>query len=227
MTFSRNKLTKRLMKWTFFSYSLPAKPSKARVYVWRQLRKLGALSYQSFWILPSSPERINELKRLCENIKGFQGESLIIDGRVLSADQEERIRKIFVESRDEEYQELIHKCDEFFTEIQEEIAAQNFIFAEVEENEEELDKLRLWLKKIEKRDVLGAPKRKAALDMVKSCDRVFEDFARRVYEYQNTGQAKPVTNSKDDGLFSPEFVRPKKENPNLPRPTVAAGKKKP
>jgi hypothetical protein len=179
--------TKEAMRWIFFSYSLPAKPSKARVYVWRQLKKLGALSYQSFWILPSSSERINELKKLCENINGFQGESLIIDGKVLSADQEERIRKIFVESRDEEYQELIHKCDEFFKEIQEEIEAKNFIFAEVEENEEELEKLRLWLKKIEKRDVLGASKRKAAMEKVKSCERVFDDFARRVYEIQNAG----------------------------------------
>lgn len=208
MTFSRNKLTKYLMKWIFFSYSLPAKPSKARVYAWRQLRKLGALSYQSFWILPSSPERINELKRLCENIDGFQGESLIIDGRVLSADQEERIRKIFVESRDEEYQELIYKCDDFFKEIQSEIERENFIFAEVEENEEELDKLRLWLKKIEKRDVLGAPKRKAALDKVKSCDRVFEDFARRVYEYQNTGQGQPSTKPNEKAQLDAQSVHP-------------------
>jgi hypothetical protein len=173
------------MKWIFFSYSLPAKPSKARVYAWRQLKKLGALSYQSFWILPSSPERVNELKRLCENIAEFQGESLIIDGKVLSADQEERIRNIFVESRDEEYQELIYKCDDFFKEIQAEIDRENFIFAEVEENEEELDKLRLWLKKIEKRDVLGGSKRKTATEKVKSCEQVFEDFARRVYEHQN------------------------------------------
>lgn len=193
-----------MMKWIFFSYSLPAKPSKARVYVWRQLRKLGALSYQSFWILPSSPERINELKKLCENIVEFHGESLIIDGRVLSADQEERIRKIFVESRDEEYQELIHKCDEYFKEIQEEIEQENFIFAEVEENEEEFEKLRLWLKKIEKRDVLGAPKRKAALEKVKSCERVFEDFARRVYEHQSAGQGKQATGENENvRLVSP------------------------
>ena len=174
------------MKWIFFSYSLPAKPSKARVYVWRQLKRLGALSHQSFWILPSSPERVNELKKLCESINDFHGGSLIIDGgKVLSADQEERIRKIFVESRDEEYQELIYKCDDFFKEIQSEIDRENFIFAEVEENEEELDKLRLWLKKIEKRDVLGGSKRKAANEKVKSCEQVFEDFARRVYEHQN------------------------------------------
>lgn len=173
------------MKWIFFSYSLPAKPSKARVFVWRQLKRLGALSYQSFWILPSSPERVSEMKKLCEGISGLHGEALIIEGKVLSTDQEERIRKIFVESRDEEYQELIYKCDEFFTEIQEEIEAENFIFAEVEENEEELEKLRVWLKKIERRDVLGASKRKAASAKVKSCEGVFEDFARRVYEIQN------------------------------------------
>ena len=171
------------MKWLFFSYSLPAEPSKARVYVWRQLRKLGAVNYQSVWVIPHSAERLHELKKLIEDIEKYQGASLLITGNILVKAQEERITKAFIDSRNEEYREIIDKCEAFFKEIEYEIGRQNFIFAEVEENEEELEKLKQWLKKVEKRDVIKPPLRKTAINKVKVCEKIFEDFARRVYEH--------------------------------------------
>jgi len=171
------------MKWLFFSYSLPAEPSKARVYVWRQLRKLGAVNYQSVWVIPHSAERLNGIKKLIEDIEKHQGSSLLITGNISVKDQEERIINAFIDSRNEEYQEIIEKCEDFFKEIEFEIGRQNFIFAEVEENEEELEKLKQWLKKVEKRDVIKPPLRKTAIDKVKICEKIFEDFAHRVYEH--------------------------------------------
>jgi len=171
------------MKWLFFSYSLPTEPSKARVYVWRQLRKLGAVNCQSVWVIPHSADRLQELKKLIEDIENYNGAGLLIAGKILLKGQEEGIIRAFIDSRNEEYQELIDKCEEFFKEIADEISRQNFIFAEVEENEGELDKLKQWLRKIDKRDVLKPPLRKTAFDKVKMCERIFDDFARRVYEH--------------------------------------------
>jgi hypothetical protein len=178
------------MKWIFFSYSLPAKPSKARVYVWRQLKKLGAVNYQSVWALPYSKERIEGLNKIMEFIENSQGKSLLIEGKSLTKTQEERINKAFIESRNEEYQELIGKCEDFFKEIDFEIERKNFIFAEVEENEEELEKLKQWLKKVAKRDVLDVPLRKVAIEKLKSCEKRFEDFAQQVYEYVQKKEGK-------------------------------------
>ena len=177
------------MKWLFFSYSLPTEPSKARVYVWRQLKKLGAVNCQSSWVLPHSRERIAELNKLSEDIKGYAGESLLVEGKTVDAAQEEKIKKVFTASRSEEYQELIEKCEDFFKEINFEIERKNFIFAEVEENEEELEKLKQWLKKIEKRDVLGVPLQKAAAEKIKTCEKMFDDFAKTVYLHTHKGNA--------------------------------------
>lgn len=170
------------MKWLFFSYSLPAEPSKARVYVWRQLKKLGAINYQTVWVISHSRESINELMKLIETIEGYKGEGMLIEGKSLDKSQEERIQKAFMDSRNEEYQELIEKCKDFFKEIKFEIERKNFIFAEVEENEEELEKLKQWLKKIEKRDFVKAPLRKTAIEKIKECEKLFEDFTQRVYK---------------------------------------------
>jgi hypothetical protein len=171
------------MKWLFFSYSLPAEPSKMRVYVWRQLKKLGAVNYQNVWVVPHTNESVNELRKLIETIEEYKGEGMLIEGKALDKDQEERIHKVFIDSRNEEYQEVIEKCEDFFKEINFEIERKNFIFAEVEENEEELDKLKQWLKKIEKRDFVKSPLRKKATEQIKECEKVFEDFTRRVYEH--------------------------------------------
>jgi hypothetical protein len=169
------------IKWLFFSYSLPAEPSKARVYVWRQLQKLGAVNFQSTWVLPYSNERITEIKRLAEEIERYKGESLLLEGKALDTKQEERIYKAFADSRNEEYQEIIEKCEDYFKEIAFEIERKNFIFAEVEENEEELEKLKQWLKKVEKRDLVGAPLKKAAAEKIRTCEKMFDHFAKTVY----------------------------------------------
>ncbi len=176
----------RPMRWIFFSYSLPAEPSKARVYVWRQLRKLGAVNYQSIWALPHAKERIEVLKKLTEDIEKWNGKALLAAGVLLIKSQEEDLKAAFMESRNEEYREVIGKCEDFLKEIELEIGRQNFIFAEVEENEVELEKLKQWLKKVGKRDYIKPPLHKTALQKVKQCEKSFEDFARRVYEAQGS-----------------------------------------
>ncbi|NLI80653.1 MAG: chromate resistance protein ChrB [Deltaproteobacteria bacterium] len=172
------------MKWIFFSYSLPAEPSRVRVYVWRQLKKLGAICHQSVWVVPHAKERLNSLNRLVEEIEGWNGAALLITGTIVVKAQEQEIIRAFTDSRNEEYREIIQKCEEFLKEIQFEIGRENFIFAEVEENEEELEKLKHWLKKVEKRDVIKPPLRKTTLERIKQCESIFNDFARRVYEHQ-------------------------------------------
>jgi hypothetical protein len=169
------------MKWIFFSYTLPSEPSKARVFVWRQLKKLGAVSFQTLWVLPRSPEKIAELNKLIEVIRQYKGEGLLIEGKAMGKDQDEKITRAFMESRNEEYTEVIEQCADFMKEIEFEIGRKNFIFAEVEVNEKEIEKLKQWLRKVEMRDVIGSPLRKTALQKMKNCEKVFDDFAKIVF----------------------------------------------
>ncbi len=170
------------MKWLFLSYTLPANPSRVRVYVWRELKKLGALNYQTLWVLPYSKELIEKIQSLIKIIESYNGEAVLIEGKVFQKTDEEKIYKAFIEARNKEYKELIEKCEDFFKEISYEIERQNFIFAEVEENEEELEKLKQWFKKIDKRDFVKAPLKKEAVEKIKKCSRLFEEFSKRVFK---------------------------------------------
>jgi len=168
------------------------------VAIWRQLKKLGAVSYQSVWVLPYSNERVKEVNRLIQDIEAWKGEGLLVDGKVLNKDQEERINAVFVESSNEEYQEIISKCDDYAKEIEFEIGRQNFIFAELEENEEGLENLKQWLKKVEKREVVEVPLHKVAVEKIKSCEDLFQDFALKVYQRSQVKDQKRRRTGKKD-----------------------------
>ncbi len=170
------------MKWLFISYTVPSNPSRARVFIWRELKKLGAINYQTVWVLPYSKEIIDKVKSIEKTIENYGGQVLLLEGKVLEKADEEKILNAFIEARNKEYKEVIEKCEDFFKEISFEIERQNFIFAEVEENEEELEKLKAWLKKIEKRDFVNASLKKEAIENIKKCIRLFDEFSKRVYK---------------------------------------------
>lgn len=171
------------MKWLFFSYTVPAKPSKARVHVWRQLKRLGAVTFKSLWVLPHSKKRIQNLTTLIQDIESFHGEGLILEGKPLSVADEEGIMNAVLSANNEELSEIIHKCDDFLKEIDMEISRKNFIFAEVEENEEEFEKLKKWYKKIEKRCILETPLRKDAVEKLALCEQALDAFSQMVYNH--------------------------------------------
>jgi len=66
-------------------------------------------------------------------------------------------------------------------EIAEETAAAHFTYAELEENDEDLTKLRSWLGKVEARDMLGAASAGQARAAVAECAEALDKFAGQVY----------------------------------------------
>jgi polyphosphate kinase 2 (PPK2 family) len=65
--------------------------------------------------------------------------------------------------------------------VQKEYDAHHFTYAELEENEVDVVKLRNWLARIRERDVFGARGRDAAGQAVARCEKSLEEYAARVY----------------------------------------------
>ncbi|MEM1486273.1 Chromate resistance protein ChrB [Oscillospiraceae bacterium PP1C4] len=170
-------------EWIAINYTLPREPSRARVSIWRKLKKIGAVSIQqSMWILSSNDENCNLLKEIKNEVSQNGGEAFIM---VVSVDEDGKkmIIEKFNTARNEEYGELLEQCEDFFKEIDKEIARENFTFAEIEENEEELSKLKEWYKKITARDSFGAPLQEKAKLMLSKCAEVLDDFCDKVYDF--------------------------------------------
>jgi vacuolar-type H+-ATPase subunit I/STV1 len=176
--------------WVAINYTLPREPSRARVSVWRKLKKAGAVNIlQSMWILPANEENMRALEEIKGDVAQDGGEAFLI---AFTADEDGR--RIMVEklnaARDEEYREFLEQCEEFFKEIEKEVARENFSFAEVEENEEELEKLKQWHEKIAVRDAFGASLQGRSREALARCEAALEGFCDRVYEYNEGGQAR-------------------------------------
>nr|WP_255575549.1 Chromate resistance protein ChrB [Caproiciproducens faecalis] len=162
---------------------MPREPSRARVSIWRKLKKIGAISIQqSMWILPLSDENYNLLNDIKDEVSRNGGEAFVM---TISTDEdgEKRIINKFNAARDEEYGELLEQCEEFFKEIDKETARKNFTFAEIEENEEELNKLKQWYEKIAARDSFGSPLQEKAESMLAKCADILDGFCDKVYEF--------------------------------------------
>jgi hypothetical protein len=56
--------------------------------------------------------------------------------------------------------------------------------------EEELEKLKQWLKKVEKRDIMEAPLHKGAIEKIEACETLFQDFTLKVYEHSQLKNRK-------------------------------------
>lgn len=170
------------MEWLVMNYTLPKEPSRARVSVWRKLKKSGAVNVQqSMWILPDVAVNFDALNAIKDEVVNYGGEAYVMRSTV-----DEQSGGIFVEkmksARNDEYKELLEQCGDFLSEIEKETARRNFSFAEIEENEEDLIKLQKWFDLISARDAFGAPLRDESALMLKACAAAFDGFCDKVYE---------------------------------------------
>ena len=50
--------------WLGITYTAPAKPSRARVYIWRKLKELGAEYYHGMAMVPQTPRLLESVRKL-------------------------------------------------------------------------------------------------------------------------------------------------------------------
>jgi hypothetical protein len=107
------------------------------------------------------------------------GTAVLLSCSVLAG--EDGVKAAFQAARDDEYEEIVDKCQDFLGQVDKEYADSHFSYAELEENEVDLVKLRNWLTKVQDRDVFGASGRAAAEAGLVTCEEKLEAYAARVY----------------------------------------------
>jgi hypothetical protein len=91
------------------------------------------------------------------------------------------VHAAFQAARDDEYEEIVDKCQDFQAQVRKEYTANHFTYAELEENEVDLVKLRNWFARVRERDVFGAAGRDQAEQALAGCEQTLEEYAARVY----------------------------------------------
>jgi vacuolar-type H+-ATPase subunit I/STV1 len=170
--------------WVVLTYRLPAEPSRHRVAVWRELRRAGALALQqATWIVPARHDFLEAVSKAVSLVERAGGDALVFDAAPRGGEIEARLAELFTAEREEEWKEFLAECDKFVAEIDNEIQTEKFTTAELDEEEQSLERLRRWFRELRGRDLFAAPSQKAAEERLQACAARLEDFAERVYEY--------------------------------------------
>ncbi len=96
------------IEWVAFSYSLPAKSgSSTRVTLWRQLRRLGAISPAgSLYLLPASDEAAEAFQWMTEEVRQAGGDALVLHVSRSEGLSDAQVTELFNAARSAEYAEL-------------------------------------------------------------------------------------------------------------------------
>jgi DNA-binding transcriptional regulator PaaX len=170
--------------WVLLVYRLPAEPSRHRVAVWRELRRAGAVSLQqATWAVPAREDFIDAVTRAVELVERADGDAVVLDAVPRGDEMAARLEAMFTAEREQEWAEFLAECTKFDEEIDKEIRTKKFTAAELDEEEQNLERLRRWYRELRLRDVFGAASRAEAEWRVKECTDRLEDYAERVFEH--------------------------------------------
>lgn len=167
-------------RWLLLVYRIPSEPTRLRAGVWRRLKGLGAIYLQnSAAALPVTTSSERALRALRKDISDMGGTAILLSCDVLAGGDD--VVGMFNAARNDEYGEIVDKCGDFHGQLQKEYKASHFTYAELEENDEDLIKLRNWFAKVSDRDVFKASGRQQTLDALAECEKALEEYAARVY----------------------------------------------
>lgn len=89
-------------------YKIPREPAAGRVYVWRKLKRLGALLvHDAVWLLPATPWTREQFQWLAVEIKELSGEALVWETRMVLPGQDETLVHQFAAEVDAGYQTIL------------------------------------------------------------------------------------------------------------------------
>ncbi len=92
-------------RWLVFFYSVPSKPVKNRMSIWRKLVKLGAVQLKgTVYILPFNEEHLESLQWLTTEVASMGGEAAFLRTGSVEPMSNENIIALFNETRARDYQ---------------------------------------------------------------------------------------------------------------------------
>jgi hypothetical protein len=103
-----NRIPASSSPWLLLAYKIPREPSASRVYVWRKLRKLGAVALQdAVWVLPSTAHNREQFRWLASEIDELGGETTLWESTLLSDSQASGLVDQFTAPVEKIYREIL------------------------------------------------------------------------------------------------------------------------
>src|SRR5512133_1404707 len=94
--------------WLLLVYKVSSEPTSRRVYVWRKLKRLGALLlHDSIWVLPPTPYTREQLQWLAAEIVEMEGEAMVWEATLVSSEQDTALVQQFQAQVESAYSDIL------------------------------------------------------------------------------------------------------------------------
>jgi hypothetical protein len=187
--------------WLLLVYRVPTEPSRNRVAVWREMKRMGALYMQNcVCLLPNFRGVKQRLHALTEKVEALGGSSNLFEIARIEPRELDDIVANFRALSDREYSEIVEECEtKFKKEIEFERFRENYSYEEAEEILTDLEKIRSWLQRVRERDWFHSDRRADAESSLAECEELYDAFERDCYAAE--GDAGEMGKAPDEELL--------------------------
>lgn len=98
--------------WLLFHYKIPPEPSANRVYIWRKLKRLGAILHQdAVWVLPATPRTREHFQWLAAEIAEMGAEATLWEAQLAREGQDVPLEEQFRQQVEQPFAALLKQLD--------------------------------------------------------------------------------------------------------------------
>jgi hypothetical protein len=169
-------------QWLVLLVKVAAEPARYRMAVWRELRRSGAVPLgQAVWAVPDLPAVRPLLDRVASLVASADGSLLVLAATGHADADSAHLEQLYAAAREAEWAEFCADCGKYLAELDHEEQIGKYTLAELEEEEQSLDRLRRWYRDLRARDLLGVPATRDAAAELKRCEARLDRYAEGVY----------------------------------------------
>ena len=166
--------------WLLLIYTVPAQPTRKRATVWREIKKLGAVYLRDgVCVLPERPDTLRSLRGLATRIEEMEGQACVVEGGQIDPDRTAALARQFEAARGDEYTEISREAEQLLAHIARETEHREFTYTELEELEQDLNKLRRWTDQVHARDYFAQSSYAGVLTLLERCEGALETFVEQ------------------------------------------------
>ena len=163
--------------WRLLIYTVPSEPSRKRAFIWRELKKAGAVYLRDgVCALPERQEAAEALAAVAAKVEEFGGEATVVAAAKLPSVRVQAIIEASRAARQQEYLDVADEAERFLEHVRRETEHREFTFAELEELEADLNKLRGWFEQIRRRDYFDVQEAGQVQAVLESCEEALNAF---------------------------------------------------
>jgi predicted nuclease with TOPRIM domain len=166
-----------MLTWLLLIYTVPAEPSRKRAFIWREIKKAGAIYVRDgVCALPEREDTLATLRAIAAKVELFGGQAILAQTVQLDPERAEALAAQIRGARVAEYDDIAREAEQFLEHLRREKAHRDFTLAELEELGADLGKLKRWAEQVRTRDYFGVAESARTRALLTRCEDALAMF---------------------------------------------------